>query len=215
MKKKTPPPPQLTAAHYRICGKPVYEQDWQVLNLKSKFAEKGLCDGPAMSAGSACAYSCHYCYDEAMFAATAVGTALRNLGTNQGDVVIRRTNAVAKLKAALLYSNGQPRYKGSGQMGKVCYASPLVDVAATDLLAQETVEMVSLLLELTNWHVRLLSKSPLLESVATALEARHADAKKRLILGLSSGTLDAAMARAVEAGPPSVDQRLESSVGEV
>jgi hypothetical protein len=44
-------------------GKPVYSVPAKaVINLDSGFKHKLLCDGPTFSTGSACAYSCAFCY---------------------------------------------------------------------------------------------------------------------------------------------------------
>jgi len=44
-------------------GKPVFDVPAKsVLNMESGFRHKLLCDGPTFTAGSACAYSCCFCY---------------------------------------------------------------------------------------------------------------------------------------------------------
>jgi DNA repair photolyase len=88
----------------------------------------------------------------------------------------------------------------------VIYASPLVDVAANMDLVRETIEICRTILELTGWHIRLLSKSNLLPKVAEAL----ADFRDRMIFGVSTGTLDDELARAYEQGAPKVSKRIES-----
>lgn len=102
-------------------------------------------------------------------------------------------------------------YKGKQFRTQVLFASAFVDVAATKELAMETVEICTVLLKLTDFHIRLLSKSPLLyEIVAAELAARHPEAKARMIFGLSTGTLDDDIARAIEPDAPSPTRRLES-----
>jgi DNA repair photolyase len=137
-----------------------------------------------------------------------VRQALAHTGLGLRDVVIRRTRAVEKLAKAL----GQ-HYKGRRWRGEVVYASPLVDVAATKELAAETVEMCKAVLERTDLKIRLLSKSPLLESnVARVLDndpKLRKRARRRVIFGLSTGTLDPAVSRAIEPNAPSVKRRLE------
>jgi hypothetical protein len=108
---------------------------------------------------------------------------------------------------------------------KVIYASHSVDVAGNMELVRETVEICKVILEMTNWDIRLLSKSNLLPKVAEGL---HMEAplgewldglgeqseiggwKHRVIYGVSTGTLDDGLARAFEAGTPLVSKRLQS-----
>ena len=78
--------------------------------------------------------------------------------------------------------------------------------AANLALARQTVEACEIILGLTNWHIRLLSKSNLLPVIATAL-AKYRD---RLIFGVSTGTLDDGLAASFERGTALVSTRLES-----
>lgn len=59
----------------------------------------------------------------------------------------------------------------------------------------------------TDWDVRLLSKSPLIKTIAQSLtnEQRH-----RVIFGLSTGTLDDELARAIEPTCPSPSERVKA-----
>jgi len=82
----------------------------------------------------------------------------------------------------------------------VIYASPLVDVAANMDLARETVEICKVILELTNWEIRLLSKSNLLPKIAESLTGY----RSRMIYGVSTGNLDDPLAAAYEQGTPKV-----------
>ena len=86
------------------------------------------------------------------------------------------------------------------------YASPLVDVAATVELADETIQMCLAILELTHWQIRLLSKSPLILKIADMIPAKY---QARMIYGLSTGTLDDGVAMAIEVGAPLVSRRLK------
>jgi DNA repair photolyase len=130
------------------------------------------------------------------------------------DVVIRRKGAVTRLRNELRTASGKLKYKG-GEFeaakisGKpiVCYGSPLVDIAATTELATETAEMVQVLLNDTDWDVRLLSKSPLIKLIAQSLNSEQ---KRRVIFGLSMGTIDDDLARAVELTCPSPSRRCEA-----
>ena len=99
--------------------------------------------------------------------------------------------------------------------GKVIFGSPLVDIAVTRELAMETVDLCELILRLTDFDIRLLSKSPLLESViARELERRLTDpehgARKRVIFGLSIGTFVHEEAGAIEPNVASPQKRVEA-----
>lgn len=104
-----------------------------------------------------------------------------------------------------------PIYRGEAFRNEVVFASAFVDVAATKELALETVCICELLLKLTDFHIRLLSKSPLLyEIVARELAKRHPETKSRVIFGLSVGTIDDAIARVIEPDAPSPTRRLNA-----
>ena len=110
-------------------------------------------------------------------------------------------------------ANRVPKFHGPEWVGKVIFGSPMVDVAATKELAEETEELCAVLLTLTPLHIRLLSKSPLLASVAERLHKRFPDAdngaKARMIFGLSIGTFDEKAAAGIEPHAPSPAKRLE------
>ncbi len=199
-------------------GKPVlFRPAKTVLNMESGFKEKLLCDGPTFSLGDACAYSCSFCY---------VPDIMRKAAYVPHDqphesLVIRRENAIQ-----ILHDQLTVRAKGGGRKPKydnpndnrVVYSSPLVDCAANMDLVRETVEACALILSLTNWHIRLLSKSNLLPFIARALikEANERqtftvdDTVNRIIYGVSTGTLDDNLAAAFEEGCPKVSKRIES-----
>jgi DNA repair photolyase len=108
-----------------------------------------------------------------------------------------------------------PKYMGAEWEGKVVITSPLVDPAPTKELAMESVEMCDMVLRLTRFHIRLLSKSPLIaDVVAKELAERFPDekdgAKARIIVGLSTGTLDDKVAAAIERHVPSPSARLKA-----
>jgi hypothetical protein len=129
------------------------------------------------------------------------------------EVVIRRRNAAQRLIGELRTGKGRLRFNellGAGlphDKRQVCYGSPLVDVAATKELVEETIAIVQILLNDTSWDVRLLSKSPLLMDIAKSLSELQRD---RVIFGLSTGTLDDRVARAIELRCPSVSKRLQA-----
>lgn len=185
-----------------IAGKPVLYVNRGILNLKSAFKHKQLCDGPTFTAGDSCVYSCQFCFTESL---GITKTLLEQEGKKHLDVVIRRSNAAKTFKAQLLDQKGHPKFKDPADT-RVIYASPLVDVAASIELCKETVEICKLILELTHWQIRLLSKSNLLPFIAKELEEH----KDRLIFGVSTGTIDDGLTKAFEKGTPLVSKRIQS-----
>lgn len=190
-------------------GKPVLTRPAKtVLNMDSGFKEKLL--------GDACAYSCSFCYVPSMMAkAGYIPKGHRHI-----DMVVRRENALAILEDQLLTNPGkgkprQPKYNDPTDQ-RVVYSSPLVDCAANMDLVRETVEACILILLLTHWHIRLLSKSNLLPKVASLLlnhmpsHAWRSEVRRRMIFGVSTGTLDDAQASAFEQGCAKPSKRIES-----
>jgi DNA repair photolyase len=174
--------------------------------LKSGFVHKLLCDGPTFTTGDACVYKCSFCYVPSMMARDPEMIAIRGkAGRAHSDLVIRRRDALARMREQLVNSNGAPRYTDPGD-NRCCFSSPLVDVAANMDLVRETIEACRLILTLTHWQIRLLSKSSLLAKIAEAL----AEYKDRVIYGLSTGTLVDGLARIFEEGTPLVSKRIES-----
>lgn len=200
-------------------GKPVFFQDSRVINMESGFDKKLLCDGPTFTAGTACVYSCAFCYVPAI---------MRKLMKDKFDqqhseIVVRRSRAVEVMRGQLLNAKGQPKFLDPNDR-RIIFASPLVDVAANMELVKETIELCKLILTHTHWQIRLLSKSNLLPKIAQALDewdsswmdvrmragAKPFEAKKRIIYGVSTGTLDDGIAKAFEIGCPLVSKRIES-----
>ncbi len=189
------------AAVVTMNGKPVQEVPAKsVLNMTSGFRHKLLCDGPTFTAGSACAYSCAFCYVPELMRKSPH---LKGIECAHHEVVIRRVGAVEALRRQLIYANGKRRFPDPIDR-RVIYASPLVDIAANGELADETVAACRVILELTHWQIRLLSKSPLIRRIAEALSGH----KDRITYGVSTGTLDDGLARAFELGTPLVSKRL-------
>lgn len=194
-------------------GKPVFEVPAKsIINFKSGFAPKLLCDGPTFSTGTSCVYTCSFCYVPSVMAKLIF--ALKQKGALPDEVehemaVIRRKDALETLIAQLITAKGKKFTDPDDN--RVIYASPLVDVAANMELVRETVAVCSAILELTHWQIRLLSKSNLLPKIAEALEhLPHLHARKRVIYGVSTGTFDDKLAKAFEEGTPLVSKRLES-----
>lgn len=184
-------------------GKPVYTVPAKsVLNMKSGFRHKLLCDGPTFTAGSACTFSCQFCYVEDLMKKSPH---MAGITERHEDIVLRREGAIKALRHQLAHSNGKSRYPDPDDH-RVLYMSPLVDVAGNVTLRDETIEACRLILELTHWHIRMLSKSNMLPTIANAL-SQHRD---RMIYGVSTGTLDDNLARSFEVGTALVSRRLES-----
>ena len=177
-----------------------------VLNTKSDFGHKLLCDGMTFTAGHACAFSCSFCYVEALMRKNAnLNALLEHRGLKHEDVVVEIENPVAALRHQLLLKNDKPRFNGSDGK-KVIYASPLVDVAGSPAQVTVTIDLCREILKHTSWHIRLLSKSSLLVKVAEALK----NDKKRMIYGFSTGTLDDNLTHSFEIGTASVSRRLKA-----
>jgi DNA repair photolyase len=205
------PAPREADRRSMMNGKPVYEVPAKsVLNLESGFRHKLLCDGATFSAGSACAFHCTYCYVPALSQKSPHWLTVQKQAPAVAfpDVVIRRRGAIEALRSQLYFADGRARFMGDDQEGRVCYASPLVDVAANLDLVQETIEACELILSATRWDIRLLSKSHLLPKVAAGIKLPCA--RDRIIYGVSTGTLDDGLAAAFERGTALVSKRLEA-----
>lgn len=183
-------------------GKPVLLRDAKsVLTFSEGFAHKKLCSGrgPVLSCGDACVYNCRYCY---------VGSVARKfvkatLGDHaHQDVVIRRNNALK-----LLDDNLQKISRAEKDEKHVCFTSTLVDPAGNMDLVRETAAAVTMILKRTAWDIRILSKSNLLPKIAELIPKEF---KHRVIYGVSVGTLDDGLAKAIETGTALVSKRLES-----
>lgn len=203
-----PVPPTAPTERSTMNGKPVFFRPAKtIINMTSGFQEKLLCDGPTFSTGDACAYHCSFCYVPAMMQKAAYIPK----GHKHAAMVVRRENALEVLRKQLLSLKPAVCDKPL-----VIYSSPLVDVAANMDLVRETVDACAHILINTRWHIRLLSKSNLLPKVAELLikEAQmpgwEDTVLKRLIFGVSTGTLDDAQAAAFEQGCPKPSKRIES-----
>jgi DNA repair photolyase len=188
-------------------GKPVHQIPAKtVLNMDSGFVHKLLCDGPTFSTGTACTYSCSFCYVPDMMRKQQPYLERQGIHAPHENVVIRREGALETLRRQLTDAKGQPRYLDFDDH-RVIYSSPLVDVAGNLELCRETVEACKIICDLTNWQIRLLSKSHLLPEIAKQMPDQYA---QRIIYGVSTGTLDDSLARSFEGGTPFVSKRLAS-----
>ena len=97
-----------------IHGKPVFIVPAStVLNLGSGFRHKLLCDGLTFTGGTACVYSCKFCYVIAIVRKNKwVQAAMRQTGLDFRDIIIRREDPVGKLRKSLM-SRGKPKYRRS------------------------------------------------------------------------------------------------------
>ena len=189
-----------------IGNKPRYLIDSKsVINLKSDFEHKLLCDGPTFTAGHTCRMSCSFCFVETMMQKNArLHALLENEGLKHEQVVVEINDPVKAVRAQLLFGDGTPRYKDPTDK-RVIYASPLVDVAGTSTQVDVTIAICKEILQHTHWQIRLLSKGVLLVKIAEAL----VDHKKRIIYGFSSGTMEDDVTRSFEIGTSSVSERLK------
>jgi DNA repair photolyase len=190
-----------------VAGKPRFliHSD-SVINTKSEFKEKRLCDGLTFTAGHACVFSCKFCYVESMLTKNKrLNVILENKKLNFEDVVVEIADAPQMARESLL-NRGKPEFNDPKD-NRVIFASPLVDVAASMAHVQVTSEICREILELTHWQIRLLSKSSLLLHVAKAMPGKY---KGRMIYGFSTGTLDSSLAKIYEVGTALVAKRLDA-----
>jgi DNA repair photolyase len=126
------------------------------------------------------------------------------MGKRLEDVVVRRRKAIKTMRKQLTIN------KPAGvdlQKKAVIYTSPLVDAAASMVLVRETAEACRMIFELTNWDVRVLSKSSFLDVLAKMIPDEF---KMRMIYGFSTGTLDDKLCDSFEKGTARVTKRLKS-----
>lgn len=211
MNTKKPECP-LTGHRQSMAGKPAYSLPSRTaISWSNAFAHKKLTTGPVMNLGDACVYSCSYCYVEAMtkgrFAAFLRG---KNLGFQ--DAVIRRcgvdpgTTALDTLGRQL----SRKPWKTRALEFETCFTSSTVDPAPNSDLLEETARAIALVLAATRWDVRVLSKSANLPRLAARVAELVPGSERRLILGVSTGTLDDKLARTIEKGTPPPSKRIES-----
>ncbi|MDR3405870.1 MAG: hypothetical protein P4L99_25520 [Chthoniobacter sp.] len=182
----------------KIYGKPVlYVASSTTLNPNSGFNEKGgLSTIGVGNCGNACAFSCAYCSSGAVMERNPQSTILRVLGVSHEDVVVRRLGAVETARRQLTAADGTPRFLTPGDSRIVEIAS-LVDPLPTPALAEETYRLAKVILELTHWRIRILTKSALLGKFARRFDEAE---RQRLLLGFSIGIPDDDVAKVVEKG---------------
>lgn len=198
------------ASRPTMAGKPVFVRPAKtILNMDSGFKPKLLCDGPTFSTGDACVYSCLYCYVPDIMRKAAYMPGI----VPHADSVVRRENALEILERQLtLPAKGgkrKPKYDNANDT-RIVYASPLVDIAPNGELMRETGEACILILKLTNWRIRLLSKSAALFRLAKYIgdQVGADEVRRRIIFGASAGTLDDKLAASFELKTPLVSKRI-------
>src|SRR5437762_3149452 len=103
--------------------KPVYEVPAKsIVNFDSGFRHKLLCDGPTFSTGTACAYSCAFCYVPDLMRKSSH---LRGISDPHEKIVIRRSGAIEAMRRQLVSAKGQSKFNDLNDR-RVIYASPLV-----------------------------------------------------------------------------------------
>jgi len=188
-------------------GKPIFfVPTLSVIKFRSAFEHKLLCDGLTFTLGLACFFSCAFCYVYSNLCRhAAVRRIMKETGLSFDQIAIVRNDPLPVLRSQLLNRKGLRKYNDPDDR-RVVYASPLVDIAANLETARQTIEACRLILQHTNWQIRLLSKSALLKMVAEAL----VEYKDRVIYGLSTGTFDDKLATSFERGTSSPTARLRS-----
>ncbi len=192
----------------KMNGKPMFEiRVKELLNFASDFGHKLLCDSLTFSLGSACAGTCSYCYVESIVQKhpqiKRLKQRLDQMNLNFHDVVIVRGDALHILREQLTIKK-PPRVNLREK--KVIYTSQLVDPALNLPLARQTAEACRIILELTNWDIRILSKGHLLHRVAKEIPEEF---RSRLIFGHSTGILNDRLAQSIEQKTALVSKRLE------
>jgi len=107
-----------------------------------------------------------------------------------------------------LKSDWSARFMGEEFQPQVVFGSPALDVAATPERAAETVELGEVLLRLTHFQIRLLSRSPeVAYNIARGLHHRLPGASKsRVIFGLAVGGFDGEAPQSTKYSPNATEQ---------
>lgn len=188
-------------------GKPVFSiPTTKIISLQSAFEHKKLSDGPTFTCGFACGFSCTFCYVENQLGRNpSVLRITKETGLSFNQIAIEREGVLPALRRELINRKGLPKYSDLHDQ-RVVFASPLVDVAANVSTAQQTIKACKIILTLTNWQIRLLSKSALLRLVAEGL----AEYKDRVVYGVSTGTFKDQLAISFELHASSPTARLRA-----
>jgi len=190
-------------------GKPVkYVAAKTVISLTSGFVEKLLCTGPIGNLGDGCAFNCSFCYVLLSFVALNARRKQEGEGPRvmePGGAVLRRKDAVRVAILNLHDRHGKPH--AETQQPHVLFTSTTVDPAANFELVRETAAFCRVVLDLTVWEIRVLSKSSLLPELHKLIPEQH---RHRMIYGVSTGTVDDKLAASFEQGTALVSKRIAS-----
>lgn len=192
------------ALREKMSGKTVlYHKCKSVLTESSEFAKKGLCTGYVLNFAESCCFTCPYCY----VGSDAHKRIHKSLdGHKHQDVVMFRKNG-DKNGLAMLEANLKKLAPEKKAAKEVLFTATLADPAANMKIVRMTAAGITRIFQETNWDVRILSKSNLLPKL---VELVPKEFKARMILGVSTGTLDDKLALAIEAGAPLVSKRRDA-----
>lgn len=182
----TPPGHEAGNTGENMNGKPVLFHDGNILTKGSAFVHKRLVTEPGwtLNLGDRCVFGCSYCYENFdVWAHTRMKKVPGLDGRDHCGVVVRRADAVNKLKSQLLTIPDAQRFPGTTEK-TVAFTATHVDPAPNMTLARESAEALTVIIENTDWDVRVLSKSPLIREMAKLVPEKF---KRRMILGLSTG----------------------------
>ena len=198
------------ALRENMSGKRVLYHDGNILTKGSAFVHKRLVTEPGwtLNLGDRCVFSCAYCYENYdVWAHTRMKKVPGLDGCDHCGVVVRRKDAINKLRKQLQdeIPHAQ-RYPGTAEK-TVVFTATHVDPAPNMTLAKESAEALKVIFENTDWDARVLSKSPLIREMANLVPEEF---KHRMILGLSTGTLDDQLAQAIECKTPLVSMRIKA-----
>jgi DNA repair photolyase len=178
-----------------------------------EFHERQLCDGIILDLGDACALASEF--PNAEYFKHVVTLPERNTYDPIAassyvirDAVIRRQNAIERLKRELFDSNGGRKFKNPKDI-RVLLGSSLVDVASNMEVLGQTAEACNLLLDHTHFQIRLLSSGNLLHKLIDdkMIPDKH---RCRIIFCYAFSTLDDQIAQAIEANAPPALERINS-----
>jgi DNA repair photolyase len=183
-----------------------------VLNTANiAFRERLFCDGLTLEIGDACAISSTFCYAPNPIQKQQIGRLTKfnresglNLALDQ--VVIQRRNCLKVLSSQLLHKDGSRIYDDPSDQ-RVVFAPTLVDVRGDMTMLRKTAAECSLILENTNWEIRVLSKSPVMKALVTH-NLIPGEYQSRISLGFVIGTCDDKIAAIVEPGIDGVRRRI-------
>ena len=192
------------ALREKMNGKDVLHHECKsVLTPSPAFAEKGLCTGYVLNFADSCCFSCPYCYVESE-ARRRIHETLN--GRKHQDVVVLRT-CDGQDGLAMLETNLKELAHHKKTAKEVFFTATHADPAANMEFVRKTAAGIIRICEETNGDVRILSKSNLLAELVKLVPKEY---HQRMILGVSTGTLDDDLAKSIEVGAPLVSQRIKS-----